>query len=61
MINQYKEHEILHITTQDTVTFTAPSVRVYKEPDTSLVFVHILVHFNALYPKFNIIEGDYGW
>jgi len=31
VINQYKKYETKHISIQDTVTFTAPSVRAYLE------------------------------
>ena len=45
LTNQYKEQETLHITAQDMLTLTAPSVGLVGA-----------VHCNALYPKFNIIE-----
>ena len=53
---QYKEHETLHITAQDTLTLKSSSVRLYLEPATSLVLVHILVYFNVLCPTFYNIE-----
>ena len=46
--NHYKVHETLYITALYTLTLTAPSMGLVG-----------LVHFNALYPKFNIIECLY--
>jgi len=48
--NHYKERETLHITAQDTLTLTAPSVGLVG-----------LVHFIALYHKFKNYRMNVCW